>query len=226
VVGCDLDLDGIPNEADDGMDIACNWLSWADLMAFLDWAALRPMTEFEFEKVCRGTNTPLSSEYVWGTNTILAANSGAITNPGMSTEASISTGAGLCAYAVGTTTNRGPLRCGFAATATTTRTGAGASFYGVMEMGGNVCEQCVGGYQFNYSAFTSAPGDGNLTAAGNADSPLWPVNGGANGGGGICRGGEWYDNGWTYCCTSNRDWLTNNQNQNNKDYRIGGRGVR
>ncbi len=44
VVGCDLNLNGVFDEVDDGQNIACNWLSWADLMAFLDWAALRPMT--------------------------------------------------------------------------------------------------------------------------------------------------------------------------------------
>jgi hypothetical protein len=53
VYGCDLNNNGVFNEANDGQNIACNWLSWADLMAYLDWAALRPMTEFEYEKICR-----------------------------------------------------------------------------------------------------------------------------------------------------------------------------
>ncbi len=66
VVGCDLDLDGVPNEADDGQNIPCNWLSWSDLTAFLCWAALRPMTEFEFEKVCRGTASPFDKRICMG----------------------------------------------------------------------------------------------------------------------------------------------------------------
>jgi formylglycine-generating enzyme required for sulfatase activity len=224
VVGCDLNLNGTFDEADDGQNIACNWLSWPDLMAFLDWAALRPMTEFEYEKVCRGTTTPLANEYAWGTTTILAANSGAIVYPGAVNEVSITSGSGLCAYGVGATNNRGPLRCGFAATSTSNRSVAGATFYGVMEMSGNVVEQCLGGYAYNYSAFTNVNGDGNLSATGIADTPNWPLNGGGNGGGGTSKGGNWYDAAGI-CITSNRDWMTWNGNQN-KDNRVGGRGVR
>ena len=39
-----------------------NYLTFADLTAFLDWAALRPMTEFEYEKSCRGTLTAVANE--------------------------------------------------------------------------------------------------------------------------------------------------------------------
>jgi formylglycine-generating enzyme required for sulfatase activity len=224
IVGCDLNLNGTFDEADDGKDVACNWLSWADLIAYLDWAALRPMTEFEFEKICRGTVAPVANEYVWGTTTILATNSGSIAYPGASNETSLTTGTGLCAYAVGIASNRGPLRCGFAATSTTNRAQAGASYYGAMDMAGNVMEQCIGGFNYNYSNFTNTNGDGGLTSTGNADNPNWPPTGGGTGGG-IARGGEWYDNGWQYCITSNRDWLNNNTNQT-KDNRMGGRGVR
>lgn len=224
VVGCDLNLNGVFDETDDGQNIACNWLSWADLMAFLDWSALRPMTEFEFEKVGRGVATPVANEYAWATTTILAANSGAISNPGMASEISITSGAGLCAYNVATFTSRGPLRCGFAANSTSTRTVAGSSYYGVMELSGNVCEQCLGGYNYNYSSFTTLSGDGDLTITGGANTANWPLNGGGNGGGGTCRGGNFYDNA-TSCILSNRDWMTWNGNQN-RDNRVGGRGVR
>jgi len=224
VVGCDLNLNSVFDEADDGKDLPCNWLCWADLIAYLDWAALRPMTEFEFEKICRGTATPVANEYIWGTTTILATNSGAIAFPGLANETSLTSGPGLCAYAVGTNTNRGPLRCGFAATSTTNRIQAGASYYGAMDMAGNVNEQCIGGNGFNYSSFTNANGDGNLTNTGVADTPNWPINGGGDQGG-VIRGGNWYDNGWQYCITSNRDWIGNGINRN-KDYRMGGRGVR
>jgi formylglycine-generating enzyme required for sulfatase activity len=224
VVGCDLNLNGVFNEADDGQNLACNWLSWPDMIAFLDWAALRPMTEFEFEKVCRGTATPVINEYAWGTTTILAANSGAIVYPGAVNEVSITSGPGLCAYGVGATNNRGPLRCGFAASSTSNRPVAGATFYGVMEMSGNAFEQCLGGYAFNYSGFTNTNGDGSLTATGVADTPNWPPNGGGNGGGGTVRGGNWYEAAGI-CLTSNRDRMTWNGNQS-RDYRVGGRGVR
>lgn len=34
--------------------VAMNYLSWPDLAAYLDWSGLRPFTELEFEKACRG----------------------------------------------------------------------------------------------------------------------------------------------------------------------------
>ena len=59
--------DYIFNDITDGQNLPCNFLSWMDLAAYLDWAALRPMTELEFEKICRGPNPPIAGEYVWGT---------------------------------------------------------------------------------------------------------------------------------------------------------------
>ncbi len=45
---------------------ACNWLSWGDATAFACWAGLRPMTELEFEKACRGPADPVVNEFAWG----------------------------------------------------------------------------------------------------------------------------------------------------------------
>jgi len=224
IVGCDLNLNGTFDEVDDGKDVACNWLSWADLTAYLDWAALRPMTEFEFEKICRGPNAPVANEYPWGTTTLLATNSGAIAYPGAANEASLTVGVGLCVYGMGNYNNRGPLRTGITATSTTTRLQAGASYFGAMDMAGNVNEQCVGGMTYNYSSFTTLNGDGTLTNIGNADTASWPPAGGGDQGG-VIRGGNWYDNGWQYCVTSNRDWMNNGTNRS-RDSRVGGRGVR
>ncbi len=47
-------------------DRACNFLGWQDGVAYADWAGLRPMTEFEFEKACRGPEPALPGEYAWG----------------------------------------------------------------------------------------------------------------------------------------------------------------
>ncbi len=52
---------------------AVSYLSWMDLAAFLDWDALRPMTELEFEKMSRGPLLPNAGEYIWGNQTITAA---------------------------------------------------------------------------------------------------------------------------------------------------------
>lgn len=227
VYGCDLDNDGTYNEVDpqaDGMNIACNWLSWADLIAYLDWAALRPMTEFEYEKVCRGASpAALTGEYAWNAVSLLQAESGAITNDGQSSEVSNASGDGLCAYGINNTA-KGPLRCGFAAGAATTKAQAGGSWFGAMEMSGNVMEQCVGGFNFNYSAFTSACGDGSLTAAGAANTAGWPATGGGQGGG-VGRGGDWFTNNTQRLTISDVGYMTDNSNQS-RDRRFGGRGVR
>lgn len=37
------------------LDSSMICLFWSDMLAFADWAGLRPLTEFEYEKMCRGT---------------------------------------------------------------------------------------------------------------------------------------------------------------------------
>ena len=222
VYGCDLSNNGTFDEAADGQNIACNWLQWTDLTAYLDWAALRPMTEFEFEKVCRGSTAALANEYAWGSTVLLQALSSALTNSGQSSEVSTVSGNGLCAYGAGNTT-KGPLRCGFAAGAATSRSEAGGSFYGVMDMSGNVSEQCVGGYNYNYSAFTNTCGDGALSSIGEANVSGWPPIGGGQGGA-IMRGGDWY-NSSSYLVVSLRSNMSANTNTVRSSY-CGGRGVR
>lgn len=54
VQGCNLNNKSTFNEADDGKWIGMGSLEWTDSAAFLDWAALRPMKELEFEKSCGG----------------------------------------------------------------------------------------------------------------------------------------------------------------------------
>ena len=48
-------------------NVAVNYISWGDLTSYLDWSGLRPMTELEFEKACRGTAYPVQFECAWGT---------------------------------------------------------------------------------------------------------------------------------------------------------------
>ncbi len=51
-----------------GGDRAMTWLNTQIAMNYLDWACLRPMTELEYEKACRGVNVkPVRYEYAWGT---------------------------------------------------------------------------------------------------------------------------------------------------------------
>lgn len=123
-------------------DRAQNFLSWADLSAFLDWACLRPMTELEYEKAARGTLIPLTGEYSWGNTTISQATTFASSENG--TE--VFTG-GNCNYGGGTFTGGdgglGPCRVGIFATSSSNRTSAGAGYYGVMELTGNVFEYVI-----------------------------------------------------------------------------------
>ena len=51
-------------------DRAQNYIGWDDVAAYLDWACLRPMSELEFEKACRGPEAVLVDEYAWGTTSI------------------------------------------------------------------------------------------------------------------------------------------------------------
>ena len=224
VYGCDLNNNGVFDETDDGQNIACNWLAWSDLMAYLDWAALRPMTEFEYEKICRGAAPIyLPSEMAWSSVSTTQTTSNMLNNPGTASETSTASGNGLCAFGAAANSTFGPLRCGFAAGAATTKAQAGGSWWGVMEMTGNVWEQCVGGHNSNYSNFTNACGDGTLSAGGGANTANWSTLGGGTNGG-VIRGGG-FDATFSQMRVS--DCLYMNQNPNQvKAGSIGGRGVR
>jgi hypothetical protein len=226
IFGCDLNINGTFNEAADGQNVACGWLRWTDLMAYLDWSGLRPMTEMEFEKACRGPAPVVANEYAWGTNTSTTASSTSLNNAGQSSETSTTSGNGLSAINASNQTTFGPLRCGFAASSATTRYQAGATYWGIMEMTGNVAEQCVGGYNFNYSSFNGLNGDGTLSSNGAANTLNWPTNGGGQGGG-IARGGFFGPMGSGYAegRVSDRTWMTSNWNQA-LNSAGGGRGVR
>lgn len=224
VYGNDFNGNDTFDEAGDGGDIACNYLSWNDLTAYLDWAALRPMTELEFEKAARGTNSALLVEYPWGNTTINQAITSSITNSGQSSEVSTSTADGLSAHNAGTSTTLGPFRVGFAATALTGRTGAGASFYGIMDLGGNVWEQTYwAGYYSGgrfASSFTGVLGDGSINASGSADATNWGTVTDS-----LVKGGNW-ESPAQQAQTSDREFINVNSENTSRNRRTGGRGVR
>lgn len=183
-----------PNDNEDGLHRAANFLSWADLSAYLDWAALRPITELEFEKLSRGKNaTPVAGEFAWGTATVSNANNP--TNDGTIFE-SVSdvplSESGLANHGTFIATEgwglRGVLRTGFAANENTNRIQAGATYYGVMEISGNVWEQTImiaGGGE----NFTRTNGDGMIDENGNANVQSWCNPSTASGV--ILKGGGW-----------------------------------
>jgi len=171
VYGSNLNGNGTYNESVDGENIACNFLSWMDGAAFADWAALRPMTELEFEKACRGTLTPLANEFAWGTISITGATG--ISNSGANDEVASNTGANA---AFNNNANvSGPLRVGSFATASSTRAQAGASYFGIMELSGNLWERTVSvGNAIGRNFTAPIHGNGLLTNDGFCDISTWP----------------------------------------------------
>lgn len=165
---CDYDGDGIYDESNDGQNIPCNRLSAHDSYAYLDWSGLRPITEFETEKACRGSIYPVIDEYAWGNTTAVSATS--INAPGFATETG--NAGSNCTVNVGI----GPLRASAFAGSATSREQAGASYWGIMELSGNESEICVSVGNASGRAFTGGHGDGELTSSGAADVGQWPTS--------------------------------------------------
>lgn len=145
VFGCDANGNGVYDEAADGENVACNYLNWVDQIAYLSWAGLHPLTEFQYEKITRGIQLPSAGEFAWG-NTSIHNITFLLTNANQAGEA-VSNGAssptGNANYAATVPTPAGPLRNGIFATAVSNRQTSGGSFYGVMDMSGNLIERVV-----------------------------------------------------------------------------------
>ncbi|MGB2819501.1 MAG: SUMF1/EgtB/PvdO family nonheme iron enzyme, partial [Phycisphaerae bacterium] len=154
---------------------ACNLLSWWDGAKFAAWAGLRPMTELEYEKACRGPLKPVPNEFAWGTAGI-ATTEYALASDGTADERIVgnySTTAGNASYDftmpdVHSVAARGgvsavpgsPMRVGIFATPRSGRVAAGASYWGIMELSGNVREQVVAVGHVKGRAFQGTHGRG------------------------------------------------------------------
>ena len=191
-------------------------MSWADFSAYLDWSGLRPMTEMEFEKACRGTSLPVSSEYAWGSTAITSATG--FINGGLANEAVVNAGANSC---IGGLTS-GPLRVGIFAGTNTTRSQAGATFYGAMEFSGNVWERAISLLSSEGRLFTGLHGDGTLNSVGEANVLSWPAN--LTGIGQGLKGGAWIDGGLINLGISDRGFVL--QPYAERFRNVGGRGGR
>ncbi len=146
---------------------ACNELRLASIA---DWSALRPFSELEFEKACRGFNTPaVANEYVWGNTTQVSANS--MNDVGLSTE-SVNTPANAnsnIASALGL-----PVRVGvFARPTGSSRALSGGTYYGLMNMGDNVYEQTFAITTQGLLASETVHGDGYLDNSGATNIVAW-----------------------------------------------------
>lgn len=198
--------------------VACNHLSWVDGTAYADWACLRPMTELEFEKACRGPNQAVPNEYAWGTASVVSSpysliNSGAFNEEiGSNYSSTIGNACYNSTQSLGVI--EGPLRVGIFASnlSNTGRITSGASYWGIMELSGNLLERVVNLSYFQAGlAFTGVNGNGEITSEGSADVFAWP---GADASGAGFRGGSCaYGN--TSMRVSDRDnALTPNANRN------------
>lgn len=160
-------------------DRACNFLNWSDIAAYADWSGLRPMTELEYEKASRGTRAPGVDECAWG-NPFAFNSQYTVANAGQPNEVVTNPGAGT-GNAVYSPTRpggfTGPLRCGiFAASAgTASRQETGATYYGVMEMSGNLWEPTISTGSTNGRNFLPNHGNGIISVTtGNSTVGGWP----------------------------------------------------
>lgn len=226
VFACDLNPSSPPyttvNQSDDGEWISMGMLSWMDLAAYLDWAGLRPMTELEFEKSARGDAYPLAYDFAWGDNSVISADD--ITDGGTRDESSQTNGANAVFDNIFNV--QGPMRQGVFATNNSDRAKAGASFYGIMELSGNVTERTVTVGSEAGREFTGLHGNGTIGVDGNATQIYWPgaINGVVTGASGIgFRGGDWFTTGFNLNISDRTDAVTVSPI---RSFNFGGRGVR
>ncbi len=149
-----------------------NFSSWDDGLAFADWAALRPMTEFEFTKASRGPEKPLPGAFPWGT----ASFDGLARVVGPDDELGMENG-----WDESRLTD-------------VTRPVFGASYFWVMDLAGSVWERVVTIGQADGRAFTGTHGDGRIGQRGRATNDDWPHDYLGREGHGY-RGGGFYDQG-------------------------------
>jgi len=156
---------------------AMDFISWADMAAYLDWSGLRPMSELEYEKACRGPGEPQPNELAWGNDTWYIEDLYTFENEGTENEL-ITSGIGENVGNANTNSIYSgaprPVRCGiFAASAKNkTREETGATYWGIMEMSGNCYELVVSVGNAQSRDFSGLHGDGAVTSTGNSSFSL------------------------------------------------------
>ncbi len=181
----DLNNNGIAREDGDGQALACNFLSAMDMFSYASWAGLRPLSELEYEKACRRLfpEYPRPLAYPWGTESgAVAIVDADVKNIGTLNERIDGVG-----NVNANNRRNNPVRGGAFAVSGSTAQTAGASFWGIMEMAGNLKECCIAATV----DFTSECGNGNI-------QPFWS--------GAVWRGGG-FRSDLTKLQISNRDKL-------------------
>ena len=160
------------------------FMSWMDGAAYADWSGLRMLSELEYEKAGRGFLNPVQQEFAWGTTAFVNGTTLSGTENGTETLTEANNNRTLIdATKTGGDGNTGPVRVGIHATATSTRTQSGASYFGVMDMTGNLFEAYVNVQHSNGRTYRGYDaqwhGDGavsTVTTFGFADTPYWTGN--------------------------------------------------
>ena len=190
-----LNWDGVNGLSTQNPSTPLSFPLWGELLAYTDWAGLRPMTELEFVKACRGPLLPIVEGYAWGTpNIIDPSYTYDLLNKASDTEllTNHADGIGNANWINSAIFEDGPYRTGiFAASANTQgrREDAGASYYGIMELSGNLNEMAITVGTPQGRAFIGNHGDGLLLSTGEADVTGWPPLTGEGGG---LFGGSWF----------------------------------
>lgn len=177
------------NATTDAPARAINYLAYEDCAAYLDWTGLRFMTELEFEKACKG---PSHNDNMLATGgTSLHDELYTITDDGTENALISNPGVGISNVIFFATDPGGPARVGILAASAQnpTREETGGTYYGIMEMSGNLYERCIGVGTPTNRAFAGTHGDGILSAAGAHNVPTWPAVGSE--GAVSYRGGSW-----------------------------------
>ena len=144
---------------------------WDDMMAYADWAALRPYTELEFTKAARGPLDPVPGEYAWNTGSLdqMARRIDSRDQVmKMNRDLSLSD------------------------LSDETREIFGASYYWVFDLNGSVWEKVITVGDPVGRAFVGNHGDGNVSYYGFADVDGWPSGYRDSEGGYGYRGGGFY----------------------------------
>lgn len=214
--------DGTGNATTTFPDVPVNFVNNQMVLAYLDWSGLRPMTELEFEKAGRGPVVGVNNEFAWGSANIHATDYNylsegqpdeGISNPGV--------GTGNAVYTETNGTPTGPKRCGIlaASAVNANREETGGSYYGIMELSGNLYERLISVGNPEGRAFNGSHGDGQLSSNGSHNVASWPSPDAGIG----YRGGS-YTNGSNFIRLSDRYDAANTITVGNG--RLGFRGVR
>lgn len=163
----------------DAPDRASNFMSLDDFLVYLDWAGLRPLTELEYEKMCRGFKYPVAGEYAYGGDTAPVYLSGIAGIDGSGSETATPAGANFFPIDWRYGSIKGPVRVGVFATPNSTRVSSGAGYFGNMDLCGNVNEIYIAVGTAPGLRFVGDDGDGQVAA----QPPSWPSNSSSGGAG-------------------------------------------